>query len=70
MSIYSISMSNYSSNQNTQNPVDETLAAVSGSMDALPSNATSSEKGGHELAHQIQDCQTNRRLPVTLGNLA
>ncbi|MGA7142415.1 MAG: hypothetical protein WBX29_10455 [Nitrososphaeraceae archaeon] len=48
MSIYSISMSNYSSNQNTQNPVDETLAAVSGSMDALPSNATSSEKGGHE----------------------
>lgn len=48
MSIYSISMSNYSSNQNTQNPVDETLAAVSGSTDALPSNATSSEKGGHE----------------------
>jgi hypothetical protein len=48
MSIYSISMSNYSSNQNTQNPVDETLAAASGSMDALPSNATSSEKGGHE----------------------
>jgi hypothetical protein len=48
MSIYSISMSNYSSNQNNQNPVDETLAAVSGSMDALPSNATSSEKGGHE----------------------
>ena len=48
MSIYSISMSNYSSNQNTQNPVDETLAAASGFMDALPSNATSSEKGGHE----------------------
>lgn len=46
MSIYSISMSNYSSNQNTQNPVDETLAAVSGSIEALPSNATSSE--GHE----------------------
>jgi hypothetical protein len=42
------SMSNYSSNQNTPNPVDETLAAASGSMDALPSNATSSEKGGHE----------------------
>src|SRR6476661_3338381 len=48
MSIYSISMSNYSSNQNTQNPVDETLAAASGFMDALMSNATSSEKGGHE----------------------
>jgi len=48
MSIYSISMSNYSSYQNTQNPVDEKLAANSGSIEALPSNATSSEKGGQE----------------------
>jgi hypothetical protein len=42
------SMSNYSSNQNTPNPVDETLATASGSIDALSSNATSPEKGGHE----------------------
>src|SRR4029079_5002329 len=47
-SIYSISMSNYSSTQNTQNPVDETLAAISGSMDALPSNLTSLQKGDNE----------------------
>ena len=48
-SIYSISMSNYSSTQNTQNPVDETLAAISGSMDALPSNLTSLQKGVNEV---------------------
>jgi hypothetical protein len=66
------SMSNYSSNQNTQNPVDETLAAASGSMDALPSNATSSEKGGHEaglsnsgLSNQSASSGNSRELTLT-----
>ena len=72
MSIYSISMSNYSSNQNTQNPVDETLAGASGFMDALPSNATSSEKGGHEagpsnseLSNQSASSGNSREPTIT-----
>lgn len=47
MSIYSVSISNYSSNQDTQNPVVETLAADYGTIEALPSNTTSSGKGGN-----------------------
>ena len=73
MSIYSISMSNYSSNQNTQNPVDETLAAASGFMDAFTSNATSSEKGGHEAGPSnselsIQSASSGNSREPTLTN--
>ncbi|MEP6575922.1 MAG: hypothetical protein ABJB85_05795 [Nitrososphaerota archaeon] len=55
VSIYSIFASNYSSTQNTQNSVDEVLVAASGSMDALPSNVTSSVKGGNKAGQSNSD---------------
>lgn len=72
VSIYSISMSNYSSSQETQNPVDKTLATDSGSMNALPSNATTSEKGSNkagqlnsELSNQSASSGTSQEPTIS-----
>ena len=63
VSIYSVSISNYSSNQDTQNPVVETLATDYGTIKALPSNTTSSEKGGNE-ADQSNYGLSNQSAPT------
>ena len=66
MSIYSVSISNYSSNQDTQNPVVETLATDYGTIEVLPSNTTSSEKGGNE-ADQSNSGLSNQSAPTGMS---
>ena len=69
VSIYSVSISNYSSNQDTQNPVVETWLLIMAPSKFYLQTLHHQKKGVTKLTNQTTDYPTNRRPLVCHRNL-